>query len=167
MKAQQKKFVFFFWLSLVLGSFVTYFTLVQGKHSVQAAVEGWYQQLYSADSTSSSLDHPQIYYAPELLSLIEASQRQQQSDGQLGVLSADPLCSCQDPGAIKLQQVRVLSETDEDAQVAVQFDLSGEPQSITLELMKTREGWRVGDVSQAGLPSLKAFLLQAKANQPG
>lgn len=123
------------------------------------AIQQFYEETYNANSTASSLDHPERIYSPKLAKLIKNEQRKQQASGEIGQLSADPLCSCQDPTSVESKKFRLTPyNTPSNRRVEVELKVSGRTELITLHLLNFDGRWTVADVSTASMPSLTIAL---------
>lgn len=113
---------------------------------------------YAADGSPPDLDdaHAATIYADSLLALMRADRRALQGDA--GVLDADPLCACQDHD---IHAVKVVVQPGSAAlrSATVSFENLGSTQSIELDLVQGRQGWRITDVHGDNMPSLRASLL--------
>ena len=94
-------------------------------------------------------------YDDSLLALMRADRRALQ--GEAGVLDADPLCACQDHD-IRALNVVVQSGSGARRSATVSFENLGSTQSIRLDLVRDRQGWRITDVHGDNMPSLRASL---------
>lgn len=121
-------------------------------------VKNIYDDIYNKDSVSSSLDTPEIIYASSLLILIQTEQERQAASGELGELSADPLCNCQDPSAVEVINITPKHTGSEHATVAVDLAHAATRETITLHLTKENGRWMVSDVLTQDVPSLKKSL---------
>lgn len=125
----------------------------------EITVRNIYKNIYSEKSTISSLDAPETIYASTFLSLIRAEQQRQISTGELGNLSADPLCNCQDPSAIEVIGISAQNTELDKATVSVDLLNSEIQETITLDLIKENGRWMVSDVRTEDLLSLKNTLI--------
>ncbi|MCQ8897792.1 hypothetical protein NQT62_15225 [Limnobacter humi] len=141
---------------------------VERDSSAVQAIQAYYSEIYRSDSTTSSLDKPERIYAEPLLQLILQEQKKQATSGELGQLSADPLCSCQDPSAVEVRNIRSMPSRKKIQRIQVELNVSGHTEFITLQVVKLFRIWKVRDVSTQDIPSLKQSLLagqNAQVNQ--
>lgn len=97
------------------------------------------------------------WFSPSLRSLIERDRRA--NPGFVGKLDFDPVCSCQDPDGVKVVNLRISAENQGRALAAMTFRFpQPTARTVVLELLSTREGWRIDDVSTSDVPSLRAYL---------
>ena len=151
---------------LMLGLTSTSYTQAAGADiSPVETLRSYYADIYRADSRESSLDKPERIYAEPLLQLIHQEQRRQATSGELGELSADPLCSCQDPSAVELKTIRPLSFRKHIQRIQVELNVSGQKELITLHLVQQSEAWKVVDVSTRDIPSLKQRLQAGQSSR--
>lgn len=125
----------------------------------EITVQNIYKNIYSENSTISSLDVPEKIYASTLLRLIQTEQQRQISSGELGNLSADPLCNCQDQAAIQVLSVITQHTERNNATVSVDISNSDTHETITLDLIQENGRWMVNDVHTKDVPSLKNTLI--------
>lgn len=113
---------------------------------------------YTGDGLPPDLDDARAatIYDDSLLALMRADRRALQ--GEAGVLDADPLCACQDHD-IRAVNVVVQSGSGARRSATVSFENLGAAQSIHLDLVQGRQGWRIADVHGDNMPSLRASLL--------
>jgi hypothetical protein len=97
-------------------------------------------------------------YTPDLVDLIR-SDAELASTGGAVKLDFDPLCSCQDPTAVKSKRVSVkkTSPSSATAQVRLLY-ADGTGRSLSLDLQWLPDGWRIRDVHASTIPSLRRFL---------
>jgi hypothetical protein len=97
-------------------------------------------------------------YTPDLVDLIR-SDAELASTGGAVKLDFDPLCSCQDPTAVKSKRVSVkkTSPSSATAQVRLLY-ADGTGRSLSLDLQWLSDGWRIRDVHASTIPSLRRFL---------
>ncbi|MCE2744996.1 MAG: YbjP/YqhG family protein [Burkholderiales bacterium] len=158
MKAFQKVLVSI--ATLLFAALLVAFWLIGEKfeHNPTDFVHVLYGELYHENSKTSSLDKADDIYSSNLLSLIKKEQQEQLSSGELGKLSADPLCNCQDPASVTVIDITPLVTEGEHASVRVTLSVSGNTQDLTLNLIKETGGWKVADVTSDSIPSLLAYL---------
>lgn len=139
--------------ALVFGLFSPY-----AEEKPEDTVRNIYDNIYSENSASSSLDAAKTIYASQLLNLIQTEQERQISSGEIGELSADPLCNCQDPNAIEIISITPRHTESDHATVAVNLSNSATRETITLDLTKENGRWMISDVLTRDVPSLKKAL---------
>src|SRR5665213_3753226 len=103
------------------------------------------------------------YLAPDLAALVKANYDNPDPDA---ALDYDPLVQAQDFEDVKTR-FAVKSETDSAAAIDVAIDNLGASTSVTLDLAKTTEGWRLADVHGPDEPSLAEELKQLNTNAGG
>ena len=100
-------------------------------------------------------DAPKLF-APELLALIREDQRR--SQGEVGLLDHDPICSCQDFEGLEVTAIKVTPGRAARAKAEITFVNSGNAVRVGFELVRKSRHWRILDVIEAEIPSLRAYL---------
>lgn len=123
-------------------------------------VQHTYAELYHENSNSSSLDKADEIYSSTLLGLIRKEQQQQIASGEIGKLSADPLCNCQDPASVQI--VEITPGVSKDGQVTVRVTLlvSGMTEKLRLDLVRETGRWKIDDVTGEQTTSLHNSLIE-------
>jgi hypothetical protein len=106
-------------------------------------------------------DHASQWFDPELAALIEAER----SSGEAGTLDSDPICDCQDYGHLSVR-ITVLTADGKGARASVVatetdtgFDADGrKPRAFTYDLVRMNGQWRIHDISEPQMPSLRQAL---------
>jgi hypothetical protein len=99
--------------------------------------------------------------APRLLSrsllALVVRDRRATPDGDVGALDGDPICDCQDHS---ISGVRVVAQEAGAgrATAVAEFRNFGEPQTVRLDLVIEKGGWRIDNIHTAGTPDLAAYL---------
>lgn len=98
-------------------------------------------------------------YVPEIAALLARDERNSARTGEVGVIDGVILCSCQDDGGMTAKvSVPIATATAAMAKVALSFD-GKYAKTLTLELSRLPQGWRIVDVSDPpDMPSLLALL---------
>jgi hypothetical protein len=96
------------------------------------------------------------WFSPALLALIRRDEAA--ATTQPGKLDGDPLCDCQEYHDFILQSVRVTAQQAATARATVRFTNEGQETLLRLRLIKSQTGWRIDDVSDADMPSLRLAL---------
>jgi Protein of unknown function (DUF3828) len=109
-------------------------------------------------------------FSQELLKLIRLDAKL--ANGENGYLDEDPLCSCQDPGGLKVDKITITKKNGISyAEVKINFSRSRPivKKTIVLQLKEIKEKWLIDDVvdSSSSNPSLFKFLAKSLAkNNP-
>jgi len=103
------------------------------------------------------------YLAPGLAALVKANYDNPDPDA---ALDYDPLVQAQDFEDVKTK-FTVKSETATAATIDVAIDNLGASTSVTLDLARSTEGWRLADVHGPDGPSLAEELKQLNTNPGG
>jgi len=147
-----------------LTSLLLLFPLQSTSQQTQDAetAKRFVQRVY-ADYANSDWQHQderqEKFYTRQLLRLIVADRTAH--PGEAGNLDWDPICDCQDagdPGDLKVQSITLAETGSLSFKAVVAFMIVKEPRMVTLSLLKTRSGWRIDDVSEKDMPSLRALL---------
>ena len=80
-------------------------------------------------------------------------------------MDADPVCSCQD-FEITDVVVDLRPAAGRSATAIASFKNFGKPETVRFELVETGAGWRIADIRDPGMPSLRARLQALVAPQP-
>jgi hypothetical protein len=125
--------------------------------SARAFLEQVYAKYAGAGKGPDTLgkDAPDLF-APELLALIREDQRI--SRGEVGLLDHDPICSCQDTAAFQITAVQVTPMAQSRAKAKVSFVNGGHPVRVGFSLIKDSGHWRILDIAEPTVPSLKRYL---------
>ncbi len=121
--------------------------------------KAWMERVYAEYRTAdfSPFKHPEHYFAPTLLAAINQDNRL--AHGEVGYLDGDPICQCQDAGGMRASVVGVTRQGGDKASVKVSLHWPNDPaRPVTYSLVRTKNGWRITDVSLADEPSLLAAL---------
>lgn len=87
-------------------------------------------------------------FAPELAALFAKDARIVARTGDMGVIDAVPLCSCQDDEGMRARST-VLRADASAATVRVRLTFGGgEPTLLTLRLVRMPAGWRIADIGE-------------------
>ena len=104
-------------------------------------------------SDFSPFVHPDQYFAPALVAAIQEDTRL--AHGEVGYLDGDPLCQCQDASGLRARIARVSVTGPGHATAEVILDYpDNTPAHVRLSLFRTKQGWRIADVSAGDEPSL-------------
>jgi hypothetical protein len=96
------------------------------------------------------------YFTPALARLIDADARSVQP-GDMGVLGSDPFIDAQD-FEIAAFAIEVKELGDGKALGTVKFKNIDEDQTISLDLIKLKTGWRIDEIRGPSNKSLRALL---------
>ena len=125
--------------------------------SAKAFVESIYAAYKGKDSKGISLETDadvRRYFDPKLAALI--IQDRNDAHGEVGKLGSDPFIEAQD-WEIDAVDVAIRAVAPDKATATVSFKSLGRQDTIVLDLVKLKPGWRIADIaSRHG--SLRAFL---------
>jgi Protein of unknown function (DUF3828) len=94
-------------------------------------------------------------FDPGLLSLILRDEAT--ANGEIGLLDVDPICSCQDPGGLRVLRVAVqpLGASQADAVVTFSFPYHGQTETLRYQLVAVNGQWRIHDIGHEHLAGLR------------
>ncbi len=95
-------------------------------------------------------------FTPSLLALIH--QDQAVPAGAVGRLDSDPVCACQDYDGFMPQTIKVTAQTADTARATVRFNNDGTETVVGYDLVGRAGQWRIDDIADPQMPSLRAFL---------
>lgn len=132
------------------------------------SAEAFLRSLYSGYMTGQKTPSPtgqaaNGLFAPPLLALIRADRAL--AAGEAGILDQDPICACQDYD--KLEQLKIGLEPAGPARAngTVSFENSGTATTVQFSLMEVDGKWRIGDISEPGIKSMRRFLADGIASR--
>ncbi|MCQ8896419.1 YbjP/YqhG family protein [Limnobacter humi] len=112
----------------------------------------------SAQSADSSINRTDVVYSKALRVLIKKDQTSA-GPGEVGRLDFEPLCNCQDTGAI---QSVTIADADGKPSQWLTLQIAWQDQSpttpILLHFIQEDGQWRVDEVVSSDIPSLRTFL---------
>jgi hypothetical protein len=85
------------------------------------------------------------------------------ANGENGFLDWDPLCDCQDPERMRIDQISV-KKLNENVCAELKFTISETMVAITLKLQKFKGKWLICDVGSTTTPSLFEYLKKGIAS---
>ena len=80
-----------------------------------------------------------------------------QAGGEIGIISGDPICQCQDIVKFRLTSVRVGGDS-ETALVDVGYRNGPDAGKLKLTLVYGDRGWLIDDITTADMPSYRTIL---------
>lgn len=101
-------------------------------------------------------------FEPGLLALIQRDQ--QLANGEVGDVDHDPICSCQDYDPLTMIAVSVEPRTGDRVVASVSFMNGSEPVVVGFQLVTVSGQWRIYDIEEPSIPSLRALLEAAIAD---
>ena len=112
-------------------------------------------------------DHAQSYFDPSLVSLINEDEQLAARNGDEG-LDSDPVCACQDTGAMGSPRFRITQNSGTNATAVVSIPYTDSTHTdLTMALVMTEGGWRIHEISSKDAPSLRAALTSDAAAERG
>jgi hypothetical protein len=97
-------------------------------------------------------------FASHLLDLIRRDKARTPA-GDVGTLDWDPICSCQDTDGMKVARVDITKGSARSrAHAVVSLRFASEAETVKLDLVASKGGWRIADIHTKDTPSLVALL---------
>jgi hypothetical protein len=98
-------------------------------------------------------------YSPSLMQVLSANRDFHAKHSDLG-LNGDPICDCQEHEWMTTPRIAVHSTGPASAEATADFIIEDfYVRSMTLKLVQTPAGWRVDDVGDPDMPSLRHWLI--------
>lgn len=139
-------------LALVLGG-----GAAAAEQSAQEFLGAIYAAYKGKNAEGIRLDGPRAtarYFTPALARMIDTDARA--ARGEVGQLGADPFIDAQDY-EIKAVTIDVKETGPNKAVGTVKFRNFNEDQTITLDLIKLKQDWRIDEIRAPGTRSLRAL----------
>jgi hypothetical protein len=117
--------------------------------SARDFVAAIYATYKGKDSKGVILDNARTirrYFEPSLAALMIKDQNAAAKRGEVGNLDGDPFIDAQD-WDIKNFDIAVNETTPGKASATVKFANSGKPKTVVLDLVKLKNGWRIGEIT--------------------
>lgn len=132
----------------------------------KAFLQALYANYDGRDHSFSPLgDKAADYFDPDMLGLMSNDAKVTPA-GDVGALDGDPICDCQDFGALKAA-ITVHQATATHATAVVTITETDThfgdtvPQTLTYDLVLVNGAWRIHDITSASTPSLRALFVEA------
>jgi hypothetical protein len=99
--------------------------------------------------------HAETILAPSLAALMRTDQAL--ADGEVGAIDSDPICACQD---FDIRSVTVAAAADgpDKTRATASFRNFGKPTRVEFDLVAAGSGWRIYDIHEEDIPSLRKLL---------
>jgi hypothetical protein len=78
--------------------------------------------------------------------------------GEVGALDGDPICDCQDFAITAVKVAVTAAAAPDRAAAVVSFRNFGDPQTVRLDLVAVRGGWRIDNIHSKATPDLAVYL---------
>jgi hypothetical protein len=117
--------------------------------AAQAFVASIYNAYKGRGGNGISLDSEasvRRYFEPALAALIIKDRKRAVERGEAPALSSDPFVDASD-WDIAAFDIAVQDVAPSKARATVKFENSDKPQTVVLDLVKLKEGWRIEDIS--------------------
>ena len=117
--------------------------------SALAFVTGIYDAYKGKHAKGHPLDNERDirrYFEPSLAALIVKDQKAAARRGEVGTLDGDPFIDAQDLEISGLD-IAVNETAPDQAKATVKFTNLGQAKTIALDLVKTKGGWRIRDIT--------------------
>jgi hypothetical protein len=102
-------------------------------------------------------------FAPALAGLIRADSAL--AMGEVGTLDSDPICACQDWDKLKVTKIDLMPDGPKRARATVSFDNAGGKTTVRYWLEAVDGKWRIADISERSMESLRQMLATAIAGR--
>ncbi len=130
------------------GALLT-FPVFAADQSARDFVMAIYATYKGKDSKGIILDNARTirrYFEPTLAALIIEDQNAAAKRGEVGALDGDPFIDAQD-WEIAAFDIAVEERAPGKARATVKFTNSGTPKTVVLDLVKLKNGWRIGEIA--------------------
>ena len=117
--------------------------------SARDFVTAIYDAYKGKDSKGIILDNARTirrYFEPTLAASIIKDQNAAAKRGEVGALDGDPFIDAQD-WEIAAFDIAVEERAPGKASATVKFTNSGTPKTVVLDLVKLKNGWRIGEIT--------------------
>jgi hypothetical protein len=143
-------------LALLLGLAIGPVAQAQDVKSAEAFIRTLYGN-YKAKGHGVPLTGPKSASVvdPSLAELVKTDQKM--LHGEVGALEADPICSCQDFD-IRSVDVSVTPDGADKAKATAKFHNLDSDNKIDFDLVAVGGSWRIYDIHDADMPSLRKML---------
>ncbi len=105
-------------------------------------------------------------FDPSMVALLSDDARLTPSD-EVGAIDGDPICDCQDDAGLSVQAISVRADGPLRARASVILRFAEGPtvetHRVVFDLIQVGGSWRVHDIGEAGMPSLRALLVRSNA----
>lgn len=144
------------WVFLMVAAALSW-ACTKPDQSLNPRVQALFDTYVVHESKKSSLEEPQKVFSKGLLALIQADQKATPA-GEVGALSFDPLCVCQDNGDILSFDILSTEAGPTGYLVQLRFQSAEGGRPVFWSLVKEQGQWMVDDVSSDDFPSLRSLL---------
>jgi hypothetical protein len=121
----------------------------EGVATAKAEASAFIDMLYQGYARNEPLDlfgEPRKVFEPVLASAVAKTVARELESGDMpDLLSADPICGCQDWSEFS-HRIDTLTVTDDRATAKLTVRNFGESAQRTIDLLKTPAGWRIYDI---------------------
>jgi hypothetical protein len=136
-------------------------SLDQARSFVQHVYAGFH-----SDSYSPAFINPSATFTHGIVALIRAD-RQNTPKGDVGALDFDPVCGCQDPDGLRVNQLELVGAGPNRATAFVTLQFGSAHENLQLKLLWTPAGWRIDDITSPERLSLRRLLAPNTASKHG
>jgi hypothetical protein len=152
--------------NLVLASVLTTVSVAAGAARADDAAKAFLEKIYAAYKGKNSkgvlLDSDaklRLYFEPKLAALMIKDEKAAQKRGDVPELDGDPFVGGQDweigPVAIEVRDL-----APDKASATAKFNNAGTATTVTYDLVKLANGWRIADVSWAENGTLRGLYVK-------
>lgn len=137
----------------------------------------WVLGLYKGyeDDQYSPFATPENWFGPELVAALAEDERLT-PPGEMGLIDADPVCSCQDPSGMKAEvtEAAMTGPAATTVKVKLQWPLPDNPipeqipdytQRVTLQLAVVNGDWRIRDIGDGSDDSFLNYVQKGNSDR--
>jgi hypothetical protein len=124
------------------------------------SAESFLRTIYAAYTPKG---HPVDLAGPKAETILESSLAallrtdQKLADGEVGAIESDPICACQDFD-IRSVAVAVTPDGADKVKATASFKNFGKAARVDFDLVSAGSGWRIFDIHEEDIPSLRKLL---------
>jgi hypothetical protein len=124
-----------------------------------------YDSCLTLDSDDCGSDLDPNWFSKSLWHLIDLDRKAAEKAGGSPYLDADPICACQDPNGLRVVRVQLSPRPNSPAIAWV--TLNSAVGVVRHSVVFTKAGWRIDDIAEDDIPSLRKFLITKQSPGAG
>jgi hypothetical protein len=143
-------------IALLIGLDVSPAAQAQDLKAAESFLRSIYAT-YTAKGHPADLAGPkaETLFEPSLAALLRTDEKL--ADGEVGALDSDPICACQDFD-IRSTTVTATADGPGKAKATASFKNFGNTHKVAFDLVASGTGWRIFDIHDQDMPSLRKLL---------